>query len=155
MLGVSRHDLGAPEDSAASSPLPNLRLRLNPPRFDTPEAAARGVDEVVFVTTPEVTKIEVRAFLERAHGIGVERVHTANYEGKKKRDRGGFHRRADYKKVYVTLKERWFPPEAFRTTVKPPPTAGTAERERPPTRRLDVSGVDRRSSELVLCSIIS
>ena len=55
---------------------------------------------------------------------GVERVHTANYEGKKKRDRGGFHRRADYKKVYVTLKERWFPPEAFR--VKPPPTAGTA-----------------------------
>ena len=40
--------------------------------------AARGVDEVVFVTTPEVTKIEVRAFLERAHGIGVERVHTAN-----------------------------------------------------------------------------
>ena len=91
---------------------------------DTPEAAARGVDEVVFVTTPEVTKIEVRAFLERAHGVGVERVHTANYEGKKKRDRGGFHRRADYKKVYVTLKERWFPPEAFR--VKPPPTAGTA-----------------------------
>ena len=105
-------------------PLPNLRLRLNPPRFDTPEAAARGVDEVVFVTTPEVTKIEVRAFLERVHGVGVERVHTANYEGKKKRDRGGFHRRADYKKVYVTLKERWFPPEAFR--VKPPPTAGTA-----------------------------
>ena len=45
--------------------------------------------------------------------IGVADVRTANYEGKKKRDRGGFHKRADYKKVYVTLRERWFPPEGF------------------------------------------
>jgi large subunit ribosomal protein L23 len=100
-------------------PLPNLRLRLNPPRFDTPEAAARGVDEVVFVTTPDVTKIEVRAYLERALNVGVESVHTANYEGRKRRDRGGFHRRADFKKVYVTLTERWFPPEAFRVKAAP------------------------------------
>ena len=95
-------------------PLPNLRLRLQPPRGpDAASAHANGVDEVVFVTTPDVTKLEVRAYLERALGIGVADVRTANYEGKKKRDRGGFHKRADYKKVYVTLRERWFPPEGF------------------------------------------
>jgi large subunit ribosomal protein L23 len=94
-------------------PLPNIKLRLNPPRYESPADASLGVDEVVFVTTPDVTKLEVRNFLETVHDIRVVDVRTANYEGKKKRDRGGFHRRADTKKVYVTLRERWFPPSAF------------------------------------------
>ena len=98
-------------------PLPNIKLRLNPPRYASPDDASLGVDEVVFVTTPDVTKLEVRNFLETVHDVRVADVRTANYEGKKKRDRGGFHRRADTKKVYVTLRERWYPPSAF--AVKP------------------------------------
>ena len=51
----------------------------------------------------------------QVHGIEVLRVDTANYEGKKKRnlERGTWFRKPDYKKVYVTLGERWFPPERF------------------------------------------
>jgi len=94
-------------------PLPNIKLRLNPPVFKSAADAERGVDEVVFVTTPDVTKIEVKRFLERAYGIAIADVRTSNLDGKKKRDRGGFHQRADVKKVYVTLKERWYPPTAF------------------------------------------
>lgn len=35
----------------------------------------------------------------------MDSVRTLNYEGRKKRGKTGFYRRADYKKVYVTLKE--------------------------------------------------
>ena len=48
---------------------------------------------------------EVKAFLEKAHGLAIESVRTLNVEGKKKRSKTGYYRRADYKKVYVTLKE--------------------------------------------------
>ena len=91
---------------------PNLQLRLVPP---TEEARARGVEVATFITTPNVTKTEVKAFLTQVHGIEVLRVDTANYEGKKKRnlERGTWFRKPDYKKVYVTLGERWFPPERF------------------------------------------
>jgi len=91
---------------------PNLQLRLVPP---TEEARARGVEVATFITTPNVTKTEVKALLTQVHGIEVLRVDTANYEGKKKRnlERGTWFRKPDYKKVYVTLGERWFPPERF------------------------------------------
>lgn len=101
-------------------PLPNIRLRLVPP---TAADAVKGLDEVVFITTPDVTKTEIKAFLQTVCAVGVRDVRTANYEGKKKRDKGGFHRRPDYKKAYVSLTERWFPPAAFR--VKPPASTGT------------------------------
>jgi hypothetical protein len=52
-------------------PLPNIKLRLNPPRYASPADASLGVDEVVFVTTPDVTKLEVRNFLETVHDIRV------------------------------------------------------------------------------------
>ena len=94
-------------------PLPNLRLTLQPPRLSRDDLA-RGVDEVVFRADPRVTKLEVRAYLERALRVKTTDVRTSNYDGAKRRDRGGFHRRAAFKKVYVTLGERWFPLEAFR-----------------------------------------
>lgn len=56
---------------------------------------------------------EVRNFLQTVYQVGVERVHTINYEGKKKRRGNYFYQRADYKKVYVQLKEKWFPPKGF------------------------------------------
>ncbi len=47
------------------------------------------------------------------YGVGVDKVHTANYEGKKKRRGFHYYQKADYKKVYVKLRERWFPPPGF------------------------------------------
>jgi len=91
---------------------PNLQLRLVPP---TEEARMRGLEVATFITTPNVTKTEIKTFLTDVHGIEVLKVDTANYEGKKKRnlERGTLFRKPDYKKVYVTLGERWFPPERF------------------------------------------
>ncbi len=48
---------------------------------------------------------EVKAFLEKAYGLDVDSVRTLNVEGKKKRSKHGYYRRADFKKVYVSLKE--------------------------------------------------
>ena len=62
---------------------------------------------------PTPPQFDVRAVLERVYGVGVEAIHTVNFEGKKKRGQGGFYRRADYKKVFVLLKEPWTPPKAF------------------------------------------
>lgn len=104
-------------------PLPNIRLRLVPP---TSADAVKGLDEVVFITTPDVTKTEIKSFLETVCGVSVRDVRTANYEGKKKRDKGGFHRKPDYKKAYVSLTERWFPPAVFRVK----PASGTSETTR-------------------------
>ena len=67
-----------------------------------------------FRADPATTKLEVRAYLERALNVAVTDVRTANHDGAKRRDRGGFHRRAAFKRVRVTLGERWFPPDAFR-----------------------------------------
>jgi ribosomal protein L23 len=91
---------------------PNLQLRLVAP---SEEARMRGLEVATFITTPNVTKTEIKTFLTDVHGIEVLKVDTANYEGKKKRnlERGTLFRKPDYKKVYVTLGERWFPPERF------------------------------------------
>jgi len=94
-------------------PLPNLRLALQPIRASRADLRA-GVTEVSFRADPATTKLEVRAYLERALNVAVTDVRTANYDGAKRRDRGGFHRRAAFKRVRVTLGERWFPPDAFR-----------------------------------------
>jgi large subunit ribosomal protein L23 len=51
--------------------------------------------------------------LQSVYGVGVDKVHTANYEGKKKRQGNHFYHRPDYKKVYVKLSERWYPPKGF------------------------------------------
>ena len=63
---------------------PNIDLRLVPPNA---EANAHEVaeDVVTFITRPAVTKVDVKERLEKVYGVGVERVHTVNYEGKKKR----------------------------------------------------------------------
>ena len=49
-------------------------------------------------------QIEIKQFLERVHGLSVVAVRTANFEGRKKRNKHGFYRRSDWKKAYVTLK---------------------------------------------------
>lgn len=48
---------------------------------------------------------EVKTFLQSVYGLEVAAVRSLNVEGKKKRSKKGFYRRADYKKVFVELKE--------------------------------------------------
>ena len=79
---------------------------------------------------------EVKNLLQTVYKVGVERVHTINYEGKKKRVGNYFYQRPDYKKVYVQLKEKWYPPKGFAVT----PVDGDAEKGHKPKRSAVKSG---------------
>eukprot|EP01018_Ginkgo_biloba_P030637 Gb_21547 [translate_table: standard] len=48
--------------------------------------------------------VEIKRILESLYGLEVEKVHTLNMEGKKKRRGGIVYAKPDYKKAYVTLK---------------------------------------------------
>ncbi|KAG2449679.1 hypothetical protein HYH02_005208 [Chlamydomonas schloesseri] len=65
--------------------------------------------EVAFKTTPEVTKLEIAAFLESVYGMSVERVSTINYLGRRRLTiaRNGkrlWWREDDWKKAYVIFR---------------------------------------------------
>lgn len=77
-------------------------LRLVMPK-DRLAAAAQGVTKLVFRTLPSVNKLEIKEMLTKLYSLPVASVDTSNVEGKKKRSRGGFFRKADYKNAYVTL----------------------------------------------------
>ena len=93
---------------------PNLPLRLVLP-VDRIAAAAVGVRELVFRTLPTATKLEIKRLLTGVYGLPVAQVNTANVEGKKKRSRGGFYRKPDYKAAYVKLSA------AVKIPYTPPP----------------------------------
>jgi large subunit ribosomal protein L23 len=63
-------------------------------------------NEYVFKVNPKATKIEIRNAVEKLFGKKVEAVRTANYQGKKKRERrADYGRTKKWKKAYVRLKE--------------------------------------------------
>ena len=66
-------------------------------------------------------QIEIKQLLQRLYSIPVERVATANVEGKKKKSRGGFYRKPDFKLAYVKLSE------AVRIPAPPPKPAEKEE----------------------------
>ncbi|MEO0414357.1 MAG: 50S ribosomal protein L23 [Verrucomicrobiota bacterium] len=60
----------------------------------------------VFKVHPDANKLEVRQAVEKLFGKKVDSVRTANYQGKKKRERrADFGRTKSWKKAYVKLKE--------------------------------------------------
>ncbi|KDD75429.1 hypothetical protein H632_c689p1, partial [Helicosporidium sp. ATCC 50920] len=97
--------------------LPNFTLKLLP----LSEAQQRiyketgFLRELAFKAPPNVSKLEVKNFLESLYGLNVAKVNTANYQGRKKEGRAGPYRRGDYKKVFVHLT---------------PPQAGTSHERR-------------------------
>jgi large subunit ribosomal protein L23 len=93
---------------------PNLPLRLVLP-VDRVAAAAVGVRDLVFKTLPTANKVEIKRLLTSMYGLPVETVNTANFEGKKKRSRGGFFRKPDFKAAYVKLSA------AVKIPYTPPP----------------------------------
>ena len=63
-------------------------------------------NEYVFKVDPRATKVEIRDAVERLFGKKVESVRTANYKGKKKRQRRAqYGRTKKWKKAFVRLKE--------------------------------------------------
>lgn len=61
--------------------------------------------EIVFRVEPSANKIEIKKAVEELFKVKVERVRTANFQGKMKRWGRFEGRRRDWKKAYVKLKE--------------------------------------------------
>ena len=63
-------------------------------------------NKYVFEVNPAANKLEIKAAIESLFKKKVVSVNTANYAGKKKRERrSDFGRRPHWKKAIVTLKE--------------------------------------------------
>ena len=63
-------------------------------------------NQYVFRVSPSANKIQIKQAIEQIFNKKVINVNTANYAGKKKRERrADFGRRSHWKKAVVTLKE--------------------------------------------------
>ncbi len=63
-------------------------------------------NQYVFRVLPSANKIQIKQAIEQIFNKKVVNVNTANYAGKKKRERrADFGRRSHWKKAIVTLKE--------------------------------------------------
>ena len=63
-------------------------------------------NKYVFRVSPHANKIQIKQAIEKLFNKKVVAVNTANYAGKKKRERrADFGRKAHWKKAIVTLKE--------------------------------------------------
>lgn len=61
-------------------------------------------NEYVFKVDPRANKLEIKEAVEKLFGKKVETVRTANYNGKKKRERrADFGRTKNWKKAFVKL----------------------------------------------------
>ena len=64
------------------------------------------LNKYVFRVSPRANKVQIKAAVEKLFGKKVLDVNTANYAGKKKRQRqASYGRTAHWKKAIVTLKE--------------------------------------------------
>lgn len=64
------------------------------------------LNQYVFRVSPKANKIEIKQAIEQIFKKKVVNVNTANYAGKKKRERrADFGKRPDWKKAIVTLKD--------------------------------------------------
>ncbi|MGI9088458.1 MAG: 50S ribosomal protein L23 [Chthoniobacterales bacterium] len=64
------------------------------------------LNKYVFRVSPRANKVQIKNAIEKLFNKKVVAVNTANYAGKKKRERtANFGRKAHWKKAIVTLKE--------------------------------------------------
>lgn len=88
---------------------PNLVLKAMPLSEEALEHVSRGEmpPTLKFRATPSVGKLEVKNFLKGVYGLDVKRVHTANYQGKKKqlrlKNKVIYYRKPDFKSITVEL----------------------------------------------------
>jgi large subunit ribosomal protein L23 len=62
-------------------------------------------NQIAFVVDPQATKIEIRQAVEKLFKVKVQRVHTMNLVGKRKRMGRFIGWKSDWKKAIVTLRE--------------------------------------------------
>ncbi len=62
-------------------------------------------NQFLFRVRPEANKVEIRRAVETLFKVKVEKVHTINYHGKKRRVGKSQGQRPGWKKAYVTLAE--------------------------------------------------
>jgi large subunit ribosomal protein L23 len=62
-------------------------------------------NQVVFRVRRDANKDEIRKAVENVFNVKVDKVHTANLLGKRRRTAKGTGKRSDWKKAYVTLAE--------------------------------------------------
>lgn len=63
-------------------------------------------NQYVFRVARHANKVQIKQAIEKLFGKTVTRVNTANYLGKKRRERtASFGKKSDWKKAIVTLKE--------------------------------------------------
>ena len=60
-------------------------------------------NQFLFRVRPEANKVEIRRAVETLFKVRVEKVHTLNYLGKKRRVGKSLGQRPGWKKAYVTL----------------------------------------------------
>ncbi len=62
-------------------------------------------NKYTFVVHPDANKTEIKIAVEKVFGVTVRNVNTLNRQGKRKRTRTGYGRRADVKRAVVSLAE--------------------------------------------------
>ena len=62
-------------------------------------------NKYTFIVRPDANKAQIKIAVEKVFGVKVGTVNTLNRQGKRKRTRAGFGRRADSKRAIVTLRE--------------------------------------------------
>lgn len=61
--------------------------------------------KMVFLVAPKATKTQIKKAAESLFEVKVKVVHTINQQGKRKRFRGIFGKRKNYKKAIITLEK--------------------------------------------------
>ena len=62
-------------------------------------------NKYTFIVRPDANKTQIKIAVEKAFDVKVSDVNTLNRQGKRKRTRAGFGKRADSKRAIVTLRE--------------------------------------------------
>jgi len=62
-------------------------------------------NKYTFIVAPDANKTQIKIAVEKVFDVKVSDVNTLNRQGKRKRTRGGFGKRADSKRAIVTLRE--------------------------------------------------
>ena len=71
-------------------------------------------NKYTFLVHPDANKTEIKIAVEKVFGVKVDGVNTLNRDGKRKRTRtGGWGRRKDTKRAYVTLRDGSDPIDIF------------------------------------------
>ena len=62
-------------------------------------------NKYTFIVRPDANKTQIKIAVEKAFDVKVSDVNTLNRQGKRKRTKSGFGKRADSKRAIVTLRE--------------------------------------------------